>query len=123
MTRSAARVVVPLALLAAVVGAVLLVRGWLDGDTKEMAARGHIAEIEREVRAYKVSKGDYPRDLDTLTQPQGDRAGPLEPLDLIDPWGRPYVYEPDNLNPATGTPRIYSRGADPDKPADFIANW
>ncbi len=123
MNRPIARVVVPLALLAAVVGAVVLTRAWLDRRAKESAARVGVANIQEAVKAFKLSQGEFPPDLEALTRPPDGKAPPLKPDDLTDPWGRPYVYERDNLNPSTGTPRIYSRGADPDNPDDIIANW
>ena len=123
MARPTTRIVVPLALLAAVVGAVLLARGWLDRRAREYAAREGVANVQTAVQGYKISKGDYPPDIDTLIQALDDKPALLAPPDLTDPWGRPYVYEPENRHPATGTPRIYSRGADPDDPAGVIANW
>jgi len=123
MTKTTGRVVVALALLGAVAGAAVLVWGWFDRQAREEAARRGIANIQTAVQAFKVSKGDYPPDLTTLARPLDDKPAALGPPDLSDPWGRPYVYEPENRNPANGTPRIFSRGADPDDPAGAIANW
>ena len=123
MTSRTMRFVVPLALLGAVVGAVLLLRGWFDQRAKEEAARLGIDRLQKAVQEFRLSKGDYPPDLDTMTRPLDSRPAPLEQPDLADPWGRPYVYEPENRHPASHTPRIYSRGADPEDPSAVISNW
>jgi Type II secretion system (T2SS), protein G len=123
MTKPLGRIVVPLALLATVVGGVLLIRSWFDHPTNVHAARLKLSELERAVRLCKMSSGDYPPDLETLTRAQPGSRAPLEQEDLLDPWGRPYVYEPGNRHPTTGTPRIYSQGADPADPEGVIANW
>src|SRR5207247_5598215 len=35
----------------------------------------------------------------TLFRSNGDKPGPLKDKDLIDPWGRPYQYDPTVLHP------------------------
>jgi hypothetical protein len=47
----------------------------------------------------------------------------LEDVALLDPWKRPYHYEPDQLHPKTHIPLIWSEGEDPDDPGWKIANW
>jgi hypothetical protein len=99
-------------LLALGVGAVVVVAGiagWLYLGTadegKVNAARNGIARIEAGVRAHQAIQGSIPSSLYELTESQDGRPPSLVPQDLIDPWGREYSYEPDNLN-REGTPRI-----------------
>ena len=39
-------------------------------DSKENVAKAGIATLETAIQAYKLSQGDWPPDLNTLTQPQ-----------------------------------------------------
>jgi hypothetical protein len=84
------------------------------------AARVSVATISRAVDTYKVATGDYPKSLAVLTK--GKKLY-LEPAALTDPWGRPYRYEPDTLEPTTGRPLVYSEGPQPGVPGSAIRNW
>lgn len=88
--------------------------------TKHKVAWGDTETIEKAVMAYKMDTGFFPDGLQTLTIPQNGRPAFLEPKQLIDPWGRPYIYKPQNLSP-TGKPKIYSQG--PPKANQPISNW
>lgn len=74
-------------------------------DAKERAARANIAKIETAVMNYKLTHGNFPDNIEILTQQQGSKAAYLERTDLIDPWEHPYVYNPADLS-ATGKPLI-----------------
>ena len=80
-------------------------------QAKNSVAKMTVQHIAEAVEIYKSERGEYPPDLETLTQPMGSGPATLEEKDLTDPWNRPYVYEPDNINPVTGQPLIYSGGA------------
>jgi hypothetical protein len=60
--------------------------------------------------------------LNVLTEPVGCRPAPLEAKDLLDPWGRPYVYDPNETHPKSPRPLLYSQGAEPGK-SPRIRNW
>jgi len=68
------------------------------------------------VEAYQARSGQYPPSLQALTQAYQDQTtgqqqkATLEPAALIDPWGQPYQYDPNDLDANTGRVRIYSKG-------------
>ncbi len=78
---------------------------------KKSVAKITIQHIADAVEIYKSEMGEYPPDLETLTQPMGSEPATLEEKDLTDPWNRPYVYEPQTRHPITGKPLIFSGGA------------
>jgi hypothetical protein len=87
-------------------------------------ARIDVLTLQRALDAHAIRTGDYPPSLETLTQKQPNGTRPiLEPRSLIDPWGRPYVYEPNTRDPGTNRPLIYSHGPRPGDPAGRIRNW
>jgi hypothetical protein len=83
-----------------------------------------VRNIEAALHSYYAKHQTWPEKLDMLTVPELDvGAALLQKGDLIDPWGRPYQYDPNQLNPRTGTPRVWSDGPDPGNPDKKIANW
>jgi hypothetical protein len=52
-------------------------------------ARARLARLERAIDAWIVTHGVPPSSLDALV-----RAGLADPSHLVDPWGRPFRYEP-----------------------------
>ena len=91
-------------------------------SAKDRIAYAQIRNLELAVDSHKLNTGTYPDTLDELTVPQGDKAAALSQQHLLDPWNRKYVYEPQNLNPATHKPKIYSLGANPGA-SQPISNW
>jgi general secretion pathway protein G len=86
-------------------------------------AKADVVTLEKAVEAYAANHdGILPQSLQVLTQvdPQSGAKASLEVKHLEDPWRRPYVYEPQNLHPQTGRPRIYSQGP---PGGQMIANW
>jgi hypothetical protein len=75
------------------------------------------------VEAHKVRHGAFPASLKDLTKGKKGEKPLLEPKALRDPWGRPYVYDPSQLDPVTGRPLIYSEGPPPRNPSGRISNW
>src|SRR5579884_3194371 len=70
-------------------------------SSRESIAKIKISTIEKALDGYKIENGEYPESLQVLTQPLNGKAAPLEAKDIVDPWGQPYVYEAQNLNPST----------------------
>jgi general secretion pathway protein G len=101
-------VVVAILVILAGVGSVVVFR-YLE-ESKENIAKLGVAKLETAVKAHKINHQDYPSDLISLTQPEGNKPAALEGKDLEDPWGQPFQYEPGNRNPMTGVPRISSMG-------------
>jgi Type II secretion system (T2SS), protein G len=83
-----------------------------------------IKSLETVVTAYFVRHGAYADSLKALTQRQPD-GGPamLVETGLLDPWERPYLYDPKQRNPKTDRPLIWSQGPNPGQPGSIIANW
>jgi hypothetical protein len=91
-------------------------------DNKKDVADLKVKTIEQAVEAYKIINGEYPTDLQVLTQPGRDgSAAMLRADDLLDPWGQPIIYEPQNVDPRTRKPRIYSKG--PSGPTSAIRRF
>jgi hypothetical protein len=87
-------------------------------------ARADLEVLTRALDTYAlVYDGSYPKALDELTRDKGERKAFVSPKGLLDPWGRPYRYEPKTLHPATGRPLVYSQGPRPGDPAGRIRNW
>jgi general secretion pathway protein G len=89
---------------------------------KESAAKVQINNIEKAVETYKLTHGDYPQSLQQMCEPEeAGKAAQLDTREIIDPWQRPYVLDPNTLNPRTQRPLIYSQG----KPGGnhMIRNW
>jgi len=87
-------------------------------------AKADVVTLEKAVEAYATShNGNLPASLQVLTQidPETGAKASLEAKHLVDPWGRPYVYDQQTPHPQTGRPRIYSQG--PPSGGQQIANW
>jgi general secretion pathway protein G len=93
-------------------------------NAKKDMGKANVMALDQQVQAYRVRHGDYPPDLVTLTQlgPNGE-AATIENKMLLDPWNRPYTYEPHSLHPLTRKPHIYSEGPMPGSPGSRISNW
>jgi prepilin-type N-terminal cleavage/methylation domain-containing protein len=102
------------------VGGVVYLR-YID-ESRESTAKLGTRTLEDVVMAYRTTTGEFPADLTVLTVPIDGKPAVLEERHLLDPWGRPYVYEPTNIHPSTGKPRIYSQGSQPGASVP-IANW
>ncbi len=95
------------------------------GDTNPQVTRARLAmkNLEKAVMAYKSTYG-YPDKLETLTDDKANAAGALLPASaLIDPWGRPFQYDPSQLHPETELPLIWSEGPNPGQPGSKIESW
>ncbi len=114
-------VVVAILVVLAGVGGVIYMR-YLE-DAKRDIAKTNIENLSVVVESFKVKYGDYPPTLDVLTQPIDGGSAYLEQAALLDPWQQPFVYEPENRNPLTGKPRIYSYGGAQGNQAGWISNW
>jgi hypothetical protein len=93
-------------------------------NARRERAKVDVQTLTRAVDTYFITNGEYPQTLKQLTEKQLDGGRPfLEAKALIDPWGRPYVYEPNTRDEQTGRPLIYSQGPRPGDPAGRIRNW
>ncbi len=111
--------------IAVALGAVLvallywvMTRSTCDG-MNHATAQLKINKIERALVAYKVSHGEYPQSLEELTQSENGKPALLEAVELHDPWGGTYRYDPSSRHPQTGRPIIFT--VSPKR--DEISNW
>ena len=83
--------------------------------------------IKTALGMYEVDTGSYPKSLQDMIQQPSDVKGwkgpYLDPQNLLDPWGHPYVYViPGRHNPSSYD--LYSRGPNnQDGGQDNIGNW
>jgi hypothetical protein len=94
------------------------------GATKEDRAKLDCKALGTAISTYVVKNGKFPESLQALAQrqPSGDDAL-IEEKSLIDPWGRPYHYDPDQRHETTDRPLIWSDGPNADDPHSKISNW
>jgi general secretion pathway protein G len=92
----------------------------LDDAKKQVAATQTKQTLTTAVETYKIDHDDWPPSLDMLLQRTADGKGPyLNSADaLIDPWGRPYQYNPQGPNNGGMKPDIWS-----ESPVGQIGNW
>ncbi len=79
-------------------------------DSRVDRARLDVKSIEGAVDAYYTKYGSYPNSLNDLVQPMDGVRPYLDANTLMDPWGNPYQYNPQNVNPMTGRPQVFSNG-------------
>jgi general secretion pathway protein G len=93
-----------------------LSRGGLSQERMQKLAKTGMVPIEAAIDTFHLNCGFFPNTLDDLlTCPpglEGKWAGPyIKSINLLDPWGNPYVYVPaGNIN--TESYDIISYGAD-----------
>jgi hypothetical protein len=63
-------------------------------QAREADARRQVGVIDSAIRTHLVTTGELPPDLQTLTMPDKAGRAALGDRDLIDPWGKPYAYDP-----------------------------
>ena len=83
---------------------------------KEAVARATIATLDRAVQVYFVKEGSFPPDLKTLTE---GKPPIIEKRGLLDPWKKPYQYEPAGKKNKGKKPDIWT--VTPDKKVS--GNW
>jgi hypothetical protein len=76
-------------------------------------ARLALKTLDKAMDAYRPSKG-IPDKLEELD---------VTSTALVDPWGRPYHYDPTKLHPETDRPLIWSDGPNPGQAGSKISNW
>jgi general secretion pathway protein G len=100
-----------------IVVAILVVLAGVGGMTylnfletaKEDAAMTQAHNLEKAATAYKIRYGDYPPSLDALTQQTPDGSpGTVEPDGLLDPWQRPFQYDPSGQHNGGRKPDVWT---------------
>jgi len=57
---------------------------------RSYASRNRVGRLERAIETYYLDRGAMPERLEQLAE-----GGYVLPVNLADPWGRPYRYERD----------------------------
>jgi Type II secretion system (T2SS), protein G len=93
------------------------------GQSRVDRAKMDVKSLETVVTVYLTKHGAYPESLHELTQadPADDSPPPLTERGLLDPWQRPYNYNPLLLHPTNGKPLIWTEG--PPGKNMRISNW
>jgi hypothetical protein len=55
--------------------------------------------------------------------PQSGHAALIKESMLLDPWGRPYHFDPSQVHPETGAILVWSDGPELGQPNSWITNW
>jgi hypothetical protein len=64
-------------------------------DAKKDSAKAQLTVLTTACKAYKIKTGQYPAQLSDLSKQTADGYGPFSSDDdLVDPWNRPYLYDP-----------------------------
>jgi hypothetical protein len=95
-----------------------------DGDNNLSRSKADLRNLESGLVAYHQIHKHWPDKSERLTErlPNGG-AALLKEYQLVDPWGRPYHYDPKLLHETISIPRVWSVGPDPGNPDKKIANW
>jgi general secretion pathway protein G len=89
-----------------------------DGDNKSDLARAGSKTLETGAIMYRQKFGENPKKLDNLVSPP-DGSPFVEPSAILDPWGRPYQYDPAGPRNEGKRPDIWTTGSD----GKQIGNW
>ena len=100
------------------------------GTAKRSVAQGNITEIEKAIEMFSYDYGRPPESLDELVNKPADiseekwNPPTLKPKNLIDPWGREFIYRQPGEH---GRYDVCSFGADGqvggEKENEDINNW
>jgi hypothetical protein len=83
-------------------------------------ARFEIHMLTRAVEEYKARFGSYPKSLDALAYPpDGDQPRLDSEKALLDPWERPYAYDPTGPRNRGRRPDVWTVTPD----GELIGNW
>ena len=93
-------ILIVLALIGIVAGLAMSNLGGLFGGGQERVAKNWVNSTgEAYVTAFFARTGNYPKTLAELKNPP-DGIAPVKNSDLLDPWGKEYVYKyPGTQNP------------------------
>jgi hypothetical protein len=97
-----------------------IVRPPVGTDENLIKAAAQATALTTAVKAYHVKHMQYPPALEALAQRQPDGGEPLcKPEALIDPWGKPFQYDPAGPKNGGATPDIWTTRPD----GMLLGNW
>ncbi len=115
-------VVVAILVVLAGAGGIIYMR-YLE-EAKKDTARVQAITLADQASMYRIKYGDYPATLADLAQPGQDGSTPyIEVSALIDPWQRPYQYDPQGTRNSGLKPDVWSDGPEPGNPLSIVGNW
>jgi general secretion pathway protein G len=90
-------------------------------DAKLQNAKIKVKQLTQHADAWRLGNGDqYPPSLDALAQAQPNGGAPFAALDeLMDPWGKPFQYDPSGGHNGGMKPDIFTTGPR----GQTIGNW
>jgi hypothetical protein len=92
------------------------------GEGLRAAARQKALDLMRAVQAYHLTHGELPASLAMLAEKGKDGERPFATADdLLDPWGKPYQYDPAGPKHDGFKPDIWT--VDPADGKTKIGNW
>jgi hypothetical protein len=93
------------------------------GEGRLRSARAGVQTLTLAAEAYEARFGQRPPQLQSLlATPAGAFIGPTAEC-LLDPWGRPYRYDPAGPRNNGLKPDVWSDGPDPADRVGVIGNW
>jgi hypothetical protein len=97
----------------------------LHGDSNIKKAKTDTLTLEKALLTFKANHGAWPDDLQTLAEidPRSGHGALIRESMLLDPWGRPYHFDPSQVHPETGAILVWSDGPEPGEPDSRITNW
>jgi hypothetical protein len=93
------------------------------GKLKRQVAEASVKSLSLATKAYEIKYGEPPADLAKLLAPPDSMKPFIEKEWLIDPWDRPYRYDPKGPRNGGDRTDIWSTGPDPNDPKGIIGNW
>ena len=102
-------VLVVVAILVVLAGtASIFVFRYLD-DAKKQRAQSDLQTLTNCCMTYKIKYDEFPQSLNLLvTPPDGGQPYVSSPDNIIDPWGKPYQYDPNGTNNGGLKPDIWT---------------
>jgi general secretion pathway protein G len=77
-------------------------------DAKVGRAKADCATLAKAAQAYEIQFGQLPESLQQLVQTPDGRKPFVEPDALMDPWGKPYQYDPSGQHNNALRPDVYT---------------
>lgn len=111
-------VVVAIIVMLAGVGGYYLLQRY--EEAKLSRARMDAKGLSQQLETYKLNNGEYPANIEALTQPQPSGGAPFVPPDAIrDPWGKTYSYDPSGQRNNHAKADVYTTAPN----GQVIGNW
>jgi general secretion pathway protein G len=89
-------------------------------EAKLSRAKMDAQSLSEQAETYKLNNGDYPANIAALAAPQPNGGTALVPPEAVnDPWGKPYVIDPNGPHHGGNKADVYTTGPK----GQVIGNW